>query len=86
MLADSKIQSPGACCACDAMWLVFAHATAEHLQIQLDVYMATGSRDWDREAELNGLLIDAEARRETARSVIREHQDSEHLEDSAETP
>jgi S-adenosylmethionine/arginine decarboxylase-like enzyme len=79
MQDNYKPQPPGACEACDSMWREYAHAMAEHLRIQLDVYMATTGRDWDRETALNTLLNAAESRRNAARATIRAHEDSAHI-------
>jgi S-adenosylmethionine/arginine decarboxylase-like enzyme len=74
-----KPQAPGACEDCDSMWREYSHAMAEHLRIQLDVYMATTGRDWDAETALNTLLNAAESRRDSARAAIRAHEDLKHV-------
>ena len=68
----------GVCHECDSMWREYAHAMAEHLKIQLDVYMATTGGDRDREAALNALLIAAETRRDAARAAVRAHEHLKH--------
>ena len=75
---NGKPQPLNACSECDSMWREYAHAMAEHLKVQLDVYMATTGRDWDREAALNTLLTAAESRRNSARDIIREHERLNH--------
>jgi len=37
------------------------HAAAELLKFQLDAYMATASRDWELEADLQSRMMNAEA-------------------------
>ena len=78
MSEQRKQQLQGACCECNAMWCEYAHAVAEFMKLQLDVYMATASHDWGQEAELNNLLIAAEARRVASREIVRRHEDAEH--------
>lgn len=78
MSARPKPQPQGACFACDAMWREYSHALAEHLKLQLDLYMATTRRDRQRESTLNQSLIAAIGRRDAAREAISRHEDKEH--------
>jgi hypothetical protein len=78
MSTSTSVQPQGACCACDQMWREYAHAIAEHLTTQMDLYMATAVRDWDTETELNGLLITRWASRDAARQIIRRHEQEAH--------
>jgi hypothetical protein len=63
------------------MWREYALGMAAHLKLQLDLYMTTADRDWEREAILNELLISSEARRDAAREAIRQHEIAEHTRD-----
>jgi hypothetical protein len=78
MSAQPKLQSQGVCSACDALWREYAHAMAEYLKVQLDLYMAVSNRDAELEARFCERLIDAETRREAARTQIRQHEDCRH--------
>lgn len=58
-----KPTSQGVRCECDAMWRGYAHFTAEHGSLMMKRQMATADRDENREAELEPLVLQAEARR-----------------------
>jgi hypothetical protein len=60
------------------MWREYAHATAEYLRLQLDLYMAGTARDWAKESSLNELITSAQARRDDARDVVRRHELQKH--------
>ena len=78
MSDNYKPQAQGVCGECDSMWREYAHAMAEHLNIQLEVYMATTGRDWAKEASLNDVLADAAKHRDQARNAIRAHEQVRH--------
>lgn len=78
MPINPKLQPQGACAECDSMWREYAHAMAEHLTIQLDLYMAATTRDSDRESSLNEALLAAESRRTNVRKILRAHEDVKH--------
>jgi hypothetical protein len=52
----------GVCCECDAMWREYAHAAAEHVSLMMQRQMAMADRDEKREAQLELLVLQAEAR------------------------
>jgi hypothetical protein len=78
MPINPKLQLQGACAKCDCMWREYAHAMAEHLKVQLDLYMAATTRNSDRESSLNESLLAAESRRNNARKILRAHEDVKH--------
>lgn len=71
-------QPPGVCSACDSMWRDYAEATAEHLKLFLESYMAIARGDWELEDRLSFQITVAERRRGACREQIRKHENSEH--------
>lgn len=66
-------QRANVCFACKAIELEYAQATAEHLQLQLDLYMMTASRDCVRQDQLCEQLLKAELRRKAAKLLVCHH-------------
>ncbi len=72
MSESPQTQRAQVCCACQAIEIEYAQATAEHLRLQLEIYM-TASGDWMRQDELQARLLQAEARRNAARLLVCHH-------------
>ncbi len=70
--------SQGICCECDKIWREYAHATAEHIKLQMERHMSVARQDAKREKELEPLVAKAEERRIQARAVIRDHEIATH--------
>jgi hypothetical protein len=77
-MSAPKMHPRGACARCDAIWREYANATAEHLKLQLDLYMAGTAHELAEESRLNELLAGAQSRRDEARDVVRGQEAQEH--------
>ena len=75
---QNTFQLPEDCLACKTVWREYNHAVNAAAKAQSNVHTITVGSDWGEQAELQELLIGAEAKRDLGWTAIRAHEYANH--------